>query len=171
MKLDKCCCCVDLRIGCSILAIIGIFVNAGFFGTIVSLTDPVLGITNPSFYVIAIGSSIGIFGNLCLLFGSLTSNKTAISFYLLNEGSRLGLFIAFAILNFIIFNGFTIHGQSFGCSDILELPTISGPGLDVQTRCRLYVANGFFALMSVFLGIYAWICGFSLFQKISNGQS
>ena len=111
MILNKCCCCIDLRLGCLIFAVIGIILNAAFFGTIESLClhpktilfQKNLG-CHPTFYVIALGSSIGILGNLCCLFGAIKSNKILVSIYLLAEGMRLGIYFAFAIQNFLIFD-------------------------------------------------------------------
>ena len=157
MSLKKCCCCFDLRKGCAIFAIIGIIVNCGFFGTGKSLYLETNGSFDSSVYVMVLGSIVGILGNLCFLYGAISSNKTAVSLYLLVEGLRMGLFVAFAILNFIV-----IHNLE--CVTILEknIPYIDGLYMQPQTQCSLIFANAFFALISVVFWIYVWLCAFSL---------
>ena len=169
MILNKCCCCIDLRLGCSIFAIIGILLNAAFFGTIESLClhpktilfQKKLG-CHPTFYVIALGSSIGILGNLCCLFGAMTSNKILVSIYLLAEGMRLGIYISFGLQNLVIFD-------NVPCTDLLSIPSVDlFDKVLIESECRLILSNGFFALLSAFVWIYAWICALVLYQKISR---
>ena len=106
IKLKACCYCIDLRIGLIILAVIGIVVNSGFIGTEPNLCGDISAssrVCNIAFYVLVAGSTVGIVGSLCLLLGAIMSNKVAISIYLVAEGMRMGLYLAFAILIFDFF--------------------------------------------------------------------
>ena len=110
MGLNKCCCCIDLRTGCIILAVLGIIVNCGFFGfadsrcftTTVNRKE----VTNcvDDFYVITAGNVIGIKGCVCLLFGSIKYNRVGVLVYLTTEIIRVILHFAGAIMIFIWLN-------------------------------------------------------------------
>ena len=167
IKLKACCYCIDLRIGLIILAIIGFVVNSGFIGTEPNLCgdiqlhgcDCASNGCDTAFYVLVAGSTVGIVGSLCLLLGAIMSNKVAISIYLVAEGMRMGLYLAFAIL---IFDFFVFAD----CSTVLG-NTYSGPHrFELQTRCSLLLAGGITGLLSEFISIYSWFCAFSFFQKI-----
>ena len=73
MALNKCCCCVNLRTGAIVIAILGIL---GSFG---QLHD------KEHIYIGIISDVIGVLANLFLLHGAIKYNKTTTLVYLIFE--------------------------------------------------------------------------------------
>ena len=186
MLFQKCCCCIDLRIGCIIIAVVGLLANLGFYGTKATLCvsgdlakmrrdssccglSNMDSVCNDTFYILVAGSTIGIIGNLCLLFGAIMSNisivlsKIAVSLYLLAEGLRILIYTSFATLAFDIF-------RDTKCTKIDESVDPSEEILDLETNLSLVLVGGIFGLISVFVGIYFWLCALSLFLKIGRKE-
>lgn len=170
IKLKACCYCIDLRIGLIILAIIGFVINSGFIGMEPNLCWDVqqagsssVGCIN-AFYVLVAGSTIGIIGSLCLLLGAIMSNKVAISIYLVAEGMRMGLYLAFAILIFDLFGNASLEYGN--CSTILGKTPSAPREFEEKIWCILLLVGGITGLLSEIISIYTWFCAFSFFQKI-----
>ena len=156
--LHSCCCCIDVRVGCMILAIIGIFVNCGFFGTKYQNCNA-LGDCNDTFKVLASGSTFGIMGSLCLIFGVLKSNIAAVSFSLIAELIRMLLYFAFAIMSFVNFSD---------CNS--SNPILTNVFCNTETCCNLHLVGGIFGILSIIAWIYPWLVAFSLFQKMREKE-
>ena len=73
MALNKCCCCVNLRTGAIVIAILGIL---GSFG---QLHD------KEHIYIGIISVVVGVLANLFLLHGAIKYNKTTTLVYLILE--------------------------------------------------------------------------------------
>ena len=141
-----CCCCVDLRKGCIIIAILGIIVNCGYFGT-----D--LPSSSKEYKLLISGNVIGLIGNLSLLFGAFKSNKIAISLYLVLELIQMVLYFAFSIMMFVLYNKVN--------------KTTGSIGISIGT---LILVEGIFGLLTVLVWIYLWLCVFSLFLKLKREE-
>ena len=161
MALKKCCYCIDLRIGCIIFAVLGFIVNSGFFGTVYPHCFMLPGARGCSdaFYVLVAGSTLGVLGSLCLLLGAIISNKIVISLYLVVEGLRMMLYIAYSGLSFKLFS-------DFSCSTVFKFP--ASP---LKTNCILILVGGIMGLISVLLWIYVWVCALSLVLNIRKKES
>ena len=107
--LKRCCCCIDLRTGCIIIAILGIITSAGWF----TYTEK-----NDAYYVVLSGSIMGLIGNLSLLFGAIMTNKIAVAIYLILEFVQLMLNFAFSILVFVAYSA---TGGSESASNLLVI--------------------------------------------------
>ena len=154
MMLKSCCCCVDLRVGCIVFAVLGIFVNCGFFGT--KYQNCVPNYCNDAFKVLASGITFGLISSLCLIFGVLKSNHEAVFLSLIAELIRMVLYFAFSIMSFIVF------------ADCNSSPSV---GTTQDTKCDLHLVGGIMAILSICSWIYPWICGLSLFQKMRGVES
>ena len=168
------CWCIDLRVGCIISAIIGILVNGAFFGAYNNHchTD-ILGNTHCSdtFKVLVSGSTIGIIGSMCLLFGAIYQytlpNKMAVALYLIAEPIRIILYLVFAIMSFILLSNPGDITAEVSCSSIFK------PGVqhDKQKWCSLLLVAGIIGLQTVSVGIYFWLCAFSFLLKLIKREN
>ena len=107
MKLSKCCCCIELRLGCMIIAVLGFIASCAFFAAISPWDD--------RDYLVVPGNVLGILGNLCLLFGAYNSHKTAVALYLIAEGTQIACYFGFAIWMFT----YGVVGLAFGVPILL----------------------------------------------------
>ena len=142
MGLNKCCCCVSLRAGCIILAVVGIIVNFGFFGFADSRCPN--GQCSDDFYVITVGNIIGIIGCACLLFGSIKYNRIGVLVYLVVEIIQIFLYFANAVMIFIAY-AYALNS--------LENTLLAG-----------YIC----VLVVLLLSVFFCTCVFSFFQKIGD---
>ena len=155
----KCCCCLDLRLGSILWAVLTIVVNCGFFGTKPNLCNFVF--CFEAFYVLVAGSTIGIVGSLCLLIGAIMSNKLStilISIYLIFDGIRMILYIAFGGWSF------DIYGKCMGDQVGVVAALLGG-------NCILVLVGAIFGMVYALVSIYFWLCTFSFLQKIRHEGS
>ena len=145
--LKKCCCCIDLRAGCIIIAILGIIASSGWFAY--NSKDD-----NGSYYVVVSGSVLGLIGNICLLFGAIMTNKIAVAVYLALELIHLVLSFVFSILLFVA------AGLGAGSST----STVS------NAASSTFLVAGIMALIILLISIYLWLCVFSFFLKIKREE-
>ena len=94
MDLKKCCCCIDLRLGCKIIAILGFIADAAMLAAI--------GSAGYNKYVLIPGNVIGMLGCICLLYGAFTSHKTAVALYLIADAIKIVLLFVFGIWGIVI---------------------------------------------------------------------
>ena len=151
IMLKSCCCCVDLRVGCIVFAVLGVFVNCGFFGT--KYQNCGLDHCNDAFKVLASGSTFGLISSLCLIFGVLKSNHEAVFLSLIAELIRMILYFAFAIMSFVVF---------------AECNTVGTPR---DIKCDLQLVGGLMGMFAIFAWIYPWLCALSLVQKMTGAES
>ena len=148
MKLTKCCCCIDLRLGCMLIAIAGIITSCGFFGA----TN-----TGKTYYVLATGNGIGILGSICLLFGAYKSHKIAVALYLVAEAVQIVLNIVYGVW---LFASVPTATSSDPFSDgSLSVGSLFG---------GMIIAAGVSVFLVVCVWVYFWLCAFSFFKKIGG---
>ena len=161
----KCCCCIELRIGAIIIAILDIVIGIPYFA--VAIWGSVAPITND---VYSTGNSIGsvfiaisVFNyltgvvalgtGLCLLFGSIFNNKIATLVYLVFK--LIGIVVA-AI------------GMIVGIAGVIIL------GIAISSNSYGYPNHGLLALyiclivsdfISILLQIYFWICVYGFYTR------
>ena len=165
MALGKCCCCVELRTGAIIIAVLGLIASFGSFqhGVVIGII----------FFV------YGLVQNLCLLHGAIKYNRTTTLVYLIMEA----IFIILLLVNWIVHSW---NGQWWG-QTLLERGKsewrhqnrlgVEWVGRSIlwcycggfgSTLCCPYHNDGYFNL---FLGLCLWIFrGFKAATKsnISN---
>ena len=155
MGLNKCCCCVSLRAGCIILAVVGIIVNCGFFGLAGQCGTNGCG---NDFYVITVGNVIGIIGCVCLLFGSINYNRIGVLVYLVVEIITIILYFANAMMTF------AAYAQYDNATKLIPKSAIPNTGKNT------ILASGISVLLVVLLSVYFWICVLSFFRKIGDNS-
>ena len=85
MGLNKCCCCVDLRTGSIVIAVLGLLGSFGNWGS---------GIVVGVITIVA-----GVASNVCLLHGAIKYNRITTLIYLVMEGIFIVLYIvAFCLI-------------------------------------------------------------------------
>ena len=164
MKLDKFCCCVDLRKGVMMIAIMGIIASCGFFGS----NQKHIG--SEAYKVLVSGNVIGLMGNISLLFGAFKPNKIAIIVYLVLEPIQMVLYFAFSIMMFVLYKDIKDpkgkkKNVNFGASG-------NSINIDVfaDAWVTLVLVQGIVGLLIVLIWIYYWLCAFSLFIKVKREE-
>ena len=79
--LKNCCCCVDLRFGAIVIAILGVVDGIGAFFTINGAVG-YDGLTTIQYIFMCLGGAVKIIAGLCLLFGSIKYHQSTTLAYL-----------------------------------------------------------------------------------------
>ena len=143
MLLKKCCCCVDLRTGAIIIAILGILGALGNMGEGFS-------------WVAIISTIVGLVAHGCLLFGAIKYHRVATLINLII--SMLGIILMFIIAIIALVSIFRLPS---GCSENLNCHAVE-TGLAVTVG--MYIPGGI-------LAIYLWMCVYSFYQELKMGAT
>ena len=133
MAFIKYCSWVDLRVGCIIIAGLGILVSCVLFATNIHLKGT-SGIENikqfdKAFYFGITGCTIGLIGNLCLLYGAIKSKKHSVVLYLALEPISLASY------------GISSIWSALSISDCMtEFNEIKGES-ERMKHCSLFLVN------------------------------
>ena len=160
MALNKCCCCVNLRTGAIVIAILGIL---GSFG---QLHD------KEHIYIGIISDVVGVLANLFLLHGAIKYNKTTTLVYLIFEA----IFIIGYIVGMCLVIAALVDKQfKLGWDGTWDFPVVwntedlkilDGKIEDVGT-CAVVVgyltATLVVIIIRIALVIYFWVCVYSFF--------
>lgn len=166
----KCCCCVELRIGAIIIAILDLLIGIPYFAVaiwasvgITHVTTDVYTSDTPIYSVfIAITvfnyltSVVALGMGLCLLLGSIFHNKIAILVYLVVK--MIGIVVA-SIGLIVGIAGAILVGVALSLND---RNTIIHPsyGLLAAIICAIV-----FTFISILLQIYFWICVYAFYTR------
>ena len=142
-QLKKCCCCVDLRTGAILMAIVEIIGGLGMFG------KSQLGWHDVLNNVFAIGAGV------CLLFGAIKYHQLGTRVYLVLQMIAIVL-LGVAMLMAIIW-------ATAAASAVSERHGLQGNEGGVATAVMIY---GIFAS----LHIYFWLCVFSFYKGLKTGE-
>ena len=146
-QLKKCCCCVDLRTGAILMAIVEIIGGLGMFG------KSQLGWHDVLNNVFAIGAGV------CLLFGAIKYHQAATLVYLVLQMIAIVLLVV-AMLMMIIWATATAAAVS-GNHGVQG--NEGGVAMVIATAVMIYgiVAS---------LHIYFWLCVFSFYKGLKTGE-
>ena len=147
--LAKCCCCVPLRTGSIILAVLGIL--GGIFQFIGGQwTGIITGILYLSF-------------GGCLLFGALKYHEKAVLAALAIEGACIVLSIIFGIIVIAAIE-VVVPALADDCNG-------SGIGKsacdEAKSSARISAAAGL--IVGALINVYFWICNFSFYKELKTG--
>ena len=147
--LKNCCCCVDLRIGAIVIAILGVVDGIGAFFTINEGVG-YDGLTTIQYIFMCLGGAVKIIAGLCLLFGSIKYHQPTT--------------LAYLVLNMI-----SIHFVVIGCA--IGLIQSTG-GIYIGYFNGLFYISYILVIFSteIILNIYFWICIFSLYKGLKSGD-
>ena len=149
MDLKKCCCCIDLPLGCKIIAVLGFFADAGWFGGISGA-----GVNQ---YVLISANVIGMLGCICLLYGAFKSHKTAVALYLIADATKNVLWLVFAIWSFVL--------AGRGSTNTLD---VGNGTISIGIGYSLFIAIGVIIVLNACIWTYFLLIVFSFFKKIGG---
>ena len=162
----RCCCCIDLRIGCIVIAILQIVGSLGISGIPIFHSPP---------YVTCfiIDCLAGVTAGICLLIGVIKFEASAILVYLI-------LAVINFIIRFVIF-GFTVFillGLNLLWCLYAALPpkNWNAPPLESHKRCQ--IIEGHVLEISIIgipitvmaLSIYFWVCVYRFYKLTKYGK-
>ena len=145
-QLSRCCCCIELRTGAIIIAVLGILGSFGGFGNgwIAGVCVLILGLV----------------ANCCLLHGAIKYNKVTTTIYLVLEMISIILIVAAAVFAIVVIAGATAVGTAASSWD-------AG---NVASTAVLVV--GIVSLVAYIIGIalqiYWWVCVFSFLKELKR---
>ena len=154
--LSKCCCCIPLRVGSIILAVLGIIgglLNIGYYS---NWGYVVFGI----FYFIANG---------CLLYGAIKNNHAWVLVYLVFSGISIVLEILFGILVLASVE-YLVPMFANNCAlinDELRDQKLSIEDCDTLKSATEWTLAAVFMIGALF-NIYFWICNLSFYKELKQ---
>ena len=159
MALGKCCCCVELRTGAIIIAVLGLIASFGSFqhGVVIGII----------FFV------YGLVQNLCLLHGAIKYNRTTTLVYLIMEA----IFIVLLLVNWIMIIVGMASDEAKPCwkseNKDLEID-LEWSGWD-KASCGVIVGVlvALFVVVTIMMAIsiYFWACVYGFFVDLKQQQS
>ena len=145
-ELKKCCCCVDLRTGAIVMAILEIIGGLGMFAG-----DEV-----------AIGGAVVTVGaGLCLLFGAIKYHKLATLVYLVLQ--MIAIVLSGVAMIMVIVAATAVTATVSGSSHVHSNEVGAAGGVLLGVMASFY---GIFAS----LNIYFWVCVFSFYKGLKTGK-
>ena len=161
MALGKCCCCVELRTGAIIIAVLGLIASFGSFqhGVVIGII----------FFV------YGLVQNLCLLHGAIKYNRTTTLVYLIMEA----IFIILLLVNWILIIVGMASDEVKPCwkeenlNDDTKID-LGWNGWD-EASCGVIVGVlvALFVVLTIMMAIsiYFWACVYGFFVDLKQQQS
>ena len=147
---NKCCCCVDLRTGCIVIAVLG------FIGSLSSFQHGIV------WGVVGLVASIVAHG--CLLYGAIKYHKVTTLVYLVMEMLFIIFYVVLAVLTIVVLSG----GGVASCLDNWDGVSDDGTGCAVFVSIAIVVMLVYVALIG--LSIYWWVCVFSFYQDLKRNE-
>jgi len=188
LKVGKCCCCLDLRTGAIVIAVLGI---VGSFGNLAFST-----------YWMMIGEIIWrLVVSFCLLFGAIKVNEIAVLIYLILNILQIISEFAVGIFFLVAGSALKVVSQDDGFAVANTTSLHQDDGFTVGNATSLYQDDGFtvanttslhqddgftvasgtlvgiaaiiggvYVILWAFLDIYFFICVHSFYKKIKDGM-
>lgn len=150
MALGKCCCCVELRTGAIIIAILGLIGSFGSFNRGV-----VIGII---FFV------YGLISNLCLLHGAIKYNRTTTLVFLIMDA----ILIVLLLVNWILI---IVEMDSDDVKPCLNKKSLLFPETEIKCGVVVGVLIGLIWTITMALSIYFWACVYGFFVDLKQQQT
>ena len=152
-QVSKCCCCVDLRTGAIVMAILEIIGGFGLIGKSTEWPD-ILNV------VVAIGAGV------CLLFGAIKYHQMATLVYLVLQMIEIVLIGVAMLVGIIAGTAVTVavsdHPDLQGNQDVQGAVQVGGAIVVVLTMIP-------FGIIALFY-IYFWVCAFSFYKGLKTGE-
>lgn len=188
LKVGKCCCCLDLRTGAIVIAVLGI---VGSFGNLAFST-----------YWMMIGEIIWrLVVSFCLLFGAIKVNEIAVLIYLILNILQIISEFAVGIFFLVAGSALKVVSQDDGFAVANTTSVHQDDGFTVGNATSLYQDDGFtvanttslhqddgftvasgtlvgiaaiiggvYVILWAFLDIYFFICVHSFYKNIKDGM-
>ena len=153
-EVNKCCCCVDLRTGAIVIAILQLIGGAGCFGMGASEWQNIL------------NGVVGLLAGVCLLVGAINYHQTATLVYLVLD--MIAIVLVGVAMAVIIIGGATVTASASGYPDLQD----NQGAQDVVTAFGAIFITIFaivYGLIALFY-IYFWVCVFSFYKGLKSGE-
>ena len=156
IKVGKCCCCVDLKTGAIVIAVLGIvgsFVNLAFSTNWTMIGEIILMLVV----------------SFCLLFGAIKENEIAVLIYLILN--MLQIISEFAV-GILLVVGSAIVSQDDGSTVANSTSLHQDDGSTVESKAIGIAGTigGLYIILWACLDIYFFICLHSFYKKIKDGK-
>ena len=145
MVLKNCCCCLDLRIGCMVIAILQIFVGLGHLGR------------TPFTWNVFLGATLGVACGVVLLYGTIKNNQTATTIYLVFAVIAIVVHVIAAILIFV------------AVKQVAKEMNEIGENTDATVTEKEGNIIGIVLLIVALVEVYLWICVYSFLKEVKLG--
>ena len=153
-QVSKCCCCVDLRTGAIVMAILQLIGGAGMFA-------------NGGAWQDILNAVVGIGAGACLLFGAIKYNQMATLVYLVFQMIAIVL-IGVAMLVAII-GGTAVTVAVSGDPDLHQGNQDVQDAVQVGGAIVIVMACVMYGIYASFY-IYFWVCVFSFYKGLKTGE-
>ena len=152
-EVKKCCCCVDLRTGAIVMAILQLIGGAGMFGMGAEWQN-------------ILSALVGVGAGVCLLFGAIKYHQMATLVYLVLQMVEIVLIGVAMLVGIIAGTAVTVavsdHPDLQGNQDVQGAVQVGGAIVVVLTMIP-------FGIIALFY-IYFWVCAFSFYKGLKTGE-
>ena len=152
-EVKKCCCCVDLRTGAIVMAILQLISGAGTFGMGAEWQNILSGL-------------VAIVAGVCLLFGAIKYHQMATLVYLVLDMISIVLvgvaMIVFATAGTVATVTVSDHPDLQGNEDLQGVVQVGGAIAIVLVMIPFGIIAFFY--------IYFWVCAFSFYKGLKTGE-
>ena len=156
--LSKCCCCIPLRTGSIILAVLGLVGGTGNLALAIYY----------QLWPNIVGGILYLLSYAPLLYGALKYNKNAVLVSLICSGVLIALGIASCIIAFASIE--TINPLlADNCVAIRDVLNTLGLTCDQYKSTVLGMLAGTL-IVGTLLNIYFWICNYSFYKELKKGD-
>ena len=142
MALNKCCCCVDLRTGAMIIAVLEIIGGFALLGKSPIAWDTI--VTCITFVI----------SGACLLFGAIKYNWTATLVNMVFSAVGITLWIIVAVMFFV--------AAGVGSGQVSSQQK--------NAYWTASIITGVILIAVVFVKIYFWVCVYSFYRNLKSGN-
>jgi len=149
IKVGKCCCCVDLRTGAIVIAVLGIVGSLGNLALVIN-------------WITIIEVILGLLVSFCLLFGAIKENKIAVLIYLILQMIEIILMFAVGIFYLVRGSEWKVASQDAVTQHDKNLYGAVGTE---------FIIGGVCVILWACLQIYFFICIHSFYKKIEDGRT
>ena len=155
MALSKCCCCVDLRTGAIVIAVLGLLGSFANFqhGLVVGIISCVGGLA----------------ANLCLLHGAIKYNRTTTLVYLILDAIFMILLLVGLILIIVGLSSSTLSPCFKSETSAAEIDW-NGTMVTCSVTVGILIALLVSFIIGIAISIYFWVCVYSFYDDLKKQQ-
>ena len=157
MALGKCCCCVDLRTGAIIIAVLGLIASFGNFQHGV-----VMG---------SISLVYGLICNLCLLHGAIKYNRTTTMVFLIMDALYIVLLLVFWILIIVAMASDEVSPCWKSENKEVKMEYAGYKDVECAVIVAVLVATLVGTSIILAISIYFWACVYGFFVDLKHQQT
>lgn len=157
MALGKCCCCVDLRTGAIIIAVLGLIASFGNFQH---------GVVMGSITLV-----YGLISNLCLLHGAITYNRTTTLVFLIMDAIGIIILLVSWILIIVAMASDEVSPCWKSENGDLKMEYAGYDAVECSVVVAVLVATLVGVTIFLVVSIYFWACVYGFFVDLKQRQT